>query len=76
MPSRIWLPVGGFGIAAEARMMAFGVGRQLRLIEPAGLDLNKSAGPASVVLASVDPERIDDLKSLIQKPVNVVGEIL
>jgi hypothetical protein len=69
-------PVGGFGIASEARMMAFGVGRQLKLLEPSGLDLNKSAGPATVVLASVDPEKIDDLTSLIRKPINIVGEIL
>jgi predicted DNA-binding protein len=69
-------PVGGFGIAAEARMMAFGVGRQLKLLEPNGLDLNKSAGPATVVLASVDPEKIEDLTSLIRKPINIVGEIL
>lgn len=67
--------VGTFGIAAEARMMAYGVGRQLKLYEVDGLDLNKSAGPATVVLASVDPERVEDLRDLIAKPVNVVGEI-
>jgi selenophosphate synthetase-related protein len=67
--------VGTFGIAAEARMMAYGVGRQLKLFEVAGLDLNKSAGPATVVLASVDPERVEDLKDMFPKPVNVIGEI-
>ncbi len=68
--------VGSFGIASEAKMMAYGVGRQLKLIEPAGLDLNKSAGPATVVLATIDAERLEDLKALIPKPINVVGEIL
>jgi hypothetical protein len=68
--------VGSFGIASEAKMMAYGVGRQLKLIEPKGLDLNKSAGPATVVLATIDPERLDDLKALIPKPINVIGEIL
>jgi hypothetical protein len=68
--------VGSFGIASEAKMMAYGVGRQLKLIEPAGLDLNKSAGPATVVLATIDPDRLEDLKALIPKPINVVGEIL
>jgi hypothetical protein len=29
-----------------------------------------------VLLASVDPERIQDLKDLIPKPVNIIGEIL
>jgi hypothetical protein len=68
--------VGSFGIADEARMMAFGVGRQLKLCEVAGLDFNKSAGPATVVLATVDRDRLEDLTDLISKPINVVGEIL
>jgi hypothetical protein len=69
-------PVGGFGIANEARMMAYGVGRQLKLLEVQGLDLNKSAGPATVILATIDREKLEDLTSLIPKPINVVGEIL
>lgn len=68
--------VGSFGIASEAKMMAYGVGRQLKLYKPAGLDLNKSAGPATVVLATIDPDRLEDLKALIPKPINAVGEIL
>ncbi len=71
----IW-PVGGFGIASEAKMMAYGVGRQLKICEVQGLDLNKSAGPATVVLATIDRESLEDLVSLIPKPINLVGEIL
>jgi hypothetical protein len=70
------IPVGGFGIASEARMMAYGVGRQLKLAEVKGLDLNKSAGPATVVLVTIDNRRLEDLTDLIPKPINVVGEIL
>lgn len=69
-------PVGGFGIASEARMMAYGVGRQLKMYEVQKLDLNKSAGPATVILVTVDREKLEDLTSLIPKPINVVGEIL
>ena len=69
-------PVGTFGIANEAKMMAYGVGRQLKLAEVSGLDFDKSAGPATVVLVTVDKEKLEDLISLIRKPVNVVGEIL
>ena len=68
--------VGTFGIADQARMIAYAVGRQLKLVEVKGLDLNKSAGPATVVLATVDKGRLEDLTSLIPKPVSVVGEIL
>jgi Ribbon-helix-helix protein, copG family len=69
-------PVGGFGIANEARMMAYGVGRQLKLAEVQGLDLNKSAGPATVVLVTIDKDKLDDLTILIPKPISVVGEII
>jgi ribosomal protein S8 len=68
--------VGSFGIASEAKMMAYGVGRQLRLLDVSGLDLNKTAGPATVVLATIDPDRLEDLSALIPKPINVVGEII
>jgi hypothetical protein len=69
-------PVGGFGIASEARIMAYGVGRQLKLVEKSVLDLNKSAGPATVILATIDKDHLEDLTALIPKPINVVGEIL
>ncbi len=68
--------VGTLGIADEARMMAYGVGRQLKLFELQGVDLNKSAGPATVVLATVDKEKLEELSSVISKPISVIGEIL
>jgi selenophosphate synthetase-related protein len=70
------VPVGTFGIADEARMMAFAVGRQLKFAEVPRLDLAKSAGPATVILATVDREKLEDLTALINKPINVIGEIL
>ena len=70
------VPVGTFGIAYEARMMAYAVGRQLKLAGKTALDLEKSAGPASVVLVTLDPEKLDDLNSVVRKPITVVGEIL
>jgi hypothetical protein len=70
------VPVGTFGIEYEARMMAFAVGRQLRLAENVELDLEKSAGPATVVLATMSREKFEELKSIIQKPVTAIGEIL
>jgi len=70
------VPVGTLGIADEAMMMAHGVGRQLKLAEVKGLDLNKSAGPATVVLVTISKEKLDDLISLVGKPISVVGEIM
>jgi selenophosphate synthetase-related protein len=70
------VPVGTFGIAYEARMMAYAVGRQLKLNEVKGLDMNKSAGPATVVLTTMNPDKFEELTLLIRKPLNIVGEIL
>jgi selenophosphate synthetase-related protein len=70
------VPVGTFGIAYEARMMAYAVGRQLKLKEVKGLDLKKTAGPATVVLITMNPDKFEELTLLIRKPLNVVGEIL
>jgi selenophosphate synthetase-related protein len=69
-------PVGNFGIANEAKMMAYAVGRQTKLCEVIGVDLNKSAGPATVVLVTIDKDKLEDLQALISKPINIVGEIL
>ncbi len=69
-------PVGTFGVAYEARMMAHAVGRQLKLAEKAPLDLEKSAGPATVVLVTMNPAKYEDLSALVGKPTAIVGEVL
>ena len=56
--------------------MAYAVGRQVKLTEEKSIDLVKTAGPASVVLVTIDREKLDDLKNLLQKPLTIVGEIL
>jgi hypothetical protein len=66
--------VGAFGIAYEARMLAFAVGRQLKL-KGSGMDVEKSAGPASVLLATLDAEKFEEL-AVLQKPITIIGEIL
>ncbi len=68
--------VGSHGIANEARMLANGIGRQLKLRNVQKVDLHKSAGPATVVLFTVPPEKTDDISSLFAKPLSIIGEIL
>jgi len=70
------VPVGSFGINHEAKMLAYSIGRQLQLDENTNLDLKKSAGPATVVLTTMDKEKLDELQFFIRKPINVVGKIL
>ncbi|MGB9913975.1 MAG: AIR synthase related protein [Candidatus Bathyarchaeales archaeon] len=70
------VPVGTFGIGYAANMLAHSVGRQLKPAETCDIDLNKSAGPATVVLVTLNREKIDELTAIIRKPITVVGEIL
>ena len=69
-------PVGTFGIAYDAKMMAYAVGRQLKFADEAQIDLAKSAGPATVVLVTIDGEKFEELTQLLRKPVTTIGEIL
>ena len=70
------MPVGTLGIAYEAKMMAHAVGRQLKLTEETNINLEKSAGPATVVLATINPEKYEEISQLIQKPTTIIGQIL
>lgn len=70
------IPVGSFGITHEAQMVAYSVGRQAKLEESKELKLKKSAGPATVVLTTMDRKKVKELTLLLRKPINVVGEIL
>ncbi len=69
-------PVGTFGIAYEAKMMAFAVGRQIEFREDIGLNLEKSAGPATVLLITVEPQRIEELSDILKKSLTVVGKVV
>ena len=70
------VPVGSFGIIHEAKMLAYSIGRQLKIDENTKIDLNKSAGPATVVLITIDKKKLDELTFFTHKPINVIGEIM
>ena len=69
------LPVGAFGIESDARMMAQTIGHQLELDNECKIDLNKSAGPATVILVTLGKDNLEELTWLYKKPINVVGKI-
>jgi hypothetical protein len=70
------VPVGSFGVSYDAQMLAYSIGRQLKMHENTVLDVRKSAGPATVVLATMSKNKLDELPFFIRKPINVIGEIL
>jgi hypothetical protein len=69
------LPVGAFGIESDARMMAQTIGRQLKLNSECKIDLNKSAGPATVILVTLGKDKLDDITWLYKRPINIIGKI-
>ena len=69
------VPVGSFGVIHEAQTLAYSIGRQLKILEHPELDINKSAGPATVVLTTIDSKNLGELSFFIQKPISVIGEI-
>lgn len=67
------LPVGSKGILYEAQLLAKSNGLELSLVK-SKVDLQKSAGPATVLLVTVAAEDLTRLK-VIDKPVNVIGRL-
>lgn len=70
------LPVGSKGIAHEQSELAHCAGLTLIPREDPGVDIFKSAGPSTCVLASIPPDTIDKVRSAIQQPVFIVGKFV
>ncbi len=77
------LPVGSKGIEYEARQMAASAGLGVILTPDPGLNIRKSAGPATCVLVSVPagkdgspPRRaLNEISRAVGKPVALVGRL-
>ncbi|KJS80214.1 MAG: hypothetical protein JM58_19005 [Peptococcaceae bacterium BICA1-8] len=67
------LPVGSKGIAFEADQLATGAGLDLDLLPNPAIDLQKSAGPATCLLATIDKEYLPKLVKMIDLPVCQIG---
>ena len=70
------LPVGSKGVRYEAEQIAQAAGLTFQALDNPGLDLNKSAGPATCLLASLAEERLTDLRRAVDRPVTVIGYIV
>ena len=69
------IPVGHEGIKGSLEMMGSISGYKYK-IEPEGdIDIEKSAGPSTVVLVTLAEEKKEMLRKLVKKPVQVIGRI-
>ncbi|MFZ7103391.1 MAG: AIR synthase related protein [Peptococcaceae bacterium] len=67
------LPAGSKGIAYEAAQLAEGAGLRLDLLPAQTVDLKKSAGPATCLLATLDKNYLPQLIKLTDLPVHEIG---
>ncbi len=69
------IPVGSQGVLHEAVTIASDSNLRFKLGRGLGLDVRKSAGPATVALCACSPSPLKDLSRSIKKPVNPVGSL-
>lgn len=69
------IPVGSEGIAHEIGTIAKESNLRFKLSDQLKVDVKKSAGPATVILASLPDFKLTELKSAISKPINIVGHL-
>jgi len=69
------IPVGSQGITYEIRTLAKESNLKFKLLDQLKVDVKKSAGPATVILASLPDFKLTELKSAISKPINIVGHL-
>ncbi|MEM4732943.1 MAG: hypothetical protein QXD70_00250 [Candidatus Bathyarchaeia archaeon] len=70
------IPVGSKGIAHEIDVLAKDSKLKFKLMDKAEVYLKKSAGPATVVLASLSAYELEKLKAAVTKPVSIIGHLL
>jgi len=69
------VPVGSMGIAREIKVLGDCANLKFKLAEKQEVNVEKSAGPATVVLASLQKSHLAELQQIINKPVNVVAHL-
>ncbi|RKD30593.1 AIR synthase related protein [Thermohalobacter berrensis] len=70
------LPVGSKGILYEINEMARTNGLKYILNKDIDIDLNKSAGPSTCAVLSVDKNRFKDLKESFNIPIRTIGKFI
>ncbi len=70
------IPVGHAGIKGSLEMMQSISGYRYKIEPEMDVDIEKSAGPSTVVLATVEEENMEMLKKAVKKHVQVIGRIL
>jgi len=69
------IPVGSEGVAYEIEIIARGSNLKFKLADRLKIDVKKSAGPATVIIASLPDSKLTKLSTIVNKPINIVGHL-
>lgn len=69
------IPVGSEGIAYEIGIIAKESNLKFKLVDQLKVDVKKSAGPSTVILASLPNFKLTELKNTLSKSINIVGRL-
>ncbi|OPJ54668.1 AIR synthase related protein [Alkalithermobacter paradoxus] len=67
------IPVGSKGIKYESEVMSKIGNLNIEYIE-SNIDISKSAGPSTCVIAAINEENLSKLKNSIKCPINIIGK--
>ncbi len=70
------IPVGHDGIMGSLEMMRNKSGYKCRIEQRRTIDIEKSAGPSTVVLVTLEEDKLETLKNMVKRDIQVVGRIL
>lgn len=68
------VPVGSKGVLYEAELLASYNNMKFELYAEVNVDIYKTCGPSTVIIAAVDPESVENIRRTI-KNVNVLGRL-
>ncbi len=69
------IPVGSTGIAHELKMLAESSKLNYTISKQQEVDVQKSAGPATVALVSLPECNVANLMRIVNKPVSIIGHL-
>jgi hypothetical protein len=69
------IPVGSTGIKRETQTLAEGSNLRATMLNQNEIDVEKSAGPATVILATLAENNLENLHRLTNKPIAIVARL-
>ncbi|SNS46160.1 alpha-ribazole kinase [Anaerovirgula multivorans] len=69
-------PVGSKGIFYEAKYLGDSNGCLFKVVGEPPVDMNKSAGPATAVIFTIEAKNFSAVEKKVKKPLQIIGELI